>query len=471
MSQNKEEKADPLEDTIAALATPPGEGGIAVIRISGSEARAVTARIFRAASGRALDTFESHTVHLGEIREPSGEVVDQVLVTVFIEPNSYTGEDVIEIGAHGGMAVTRRILNLLYNAGARPAEPGEFTKRAFLNGRIDLTRAEAVIDLIRAGSDRSARVAARQLTGGLTRIFKELREELVKLMAHMEAFLDFPEEDIEVYEDAEMKSRLQELEARMKKLSAGFRRGALIREGARVLILGKPNVGKSSLFNALLERDRALVHDLPGTTRDHIEEALEIDGNLIRLQDTAGLAKAMQHPLDTMGMKRTREALEHADLILFVVDASTELSEDDRDIYGALPEGRPFLVIANKSDLVPAWKPAALHDLTGAAEPVFLSAVTREGFDQLEAAMIRRLGEAGVSAEDSEQLTRLRHKQGVETAREALARAREALDEKKPLECVVEDMRLAVNALRELIGEVYSEDLLDILFSEFCIGK
>ncbi|MDD5218530.1 MAG: tRNA uridine-5-carboxymethylaminomethyl(34) synthesis GTPase MnmE [Candidatus Omnitrophica bacterium] len=459
-----------LEDTIAAIATPIGEGGIAVIRLSGPQALAIIAKVFRPKRKQAIESMVSYTVHYGEIRDPEGKAADQVLVSFFKAPHSYTGEDVVEISTHGGLAVTRRVLNILIQANARHAEPGEFTKRAFLNGRMDLTQAEAVLDLIKAKSQRSLDMAVRQLAGGLSQRLKALKEELMSLYAHLEASIDFPEEDLDVFSNPAIGQKLEGIQYQINKLLASFTRAVLLREGVVIVIVGKPNVGKSSLFNALLERDRALVSPFPGTTRDRLEESLEIEGVYVRIIDTAGLLPAVEHPLERMSMERTRQALREAQLYLYMVDGSCPLEDADRMIFEELDPRKPVLVLVNKSDLAVKLDRQALENMTHEKEHHCLSSKTRAGLEELEKNIL-----AAVLGEDldteSEQITRLRHKNALEIASDAVARAHLSFSAKASLELVTLDLKAALDALKELVGEVYSEDLLDVIFSEFCIGK
>lgn len=456
------------EDTIAALATPAGEGGIAVIRVSGPAAFAIGTHLLVFKSG-SLATFDSHTIHLGTV-QANGAPVDQVMVSIFRAPNSYTGQDVVEISAHGGMAVTQKILQLLFQAGARHAAPGEFTKRAFLNGKIDLMQAEAIVDLIKAKSTKAAEVAARQVAGSLSRQLKGLKERLMKLYAHFEAYLDFPDEHLEVYGQKEIAAGLTQARQEVEALLASFSRAALLREGAVVALVGKPNVGKSSLFNALLERDRALVSPLPGTTRDHLEEYLEIQGAPIRLLDTAGLAHASQDPLDQLGMARTRRVLAEAHAYLLLVDGSAPLDARDHEVMEALDAQKPRLTLVHKSDLPRQVDLKALAALTGQADILFVSSQTREGLEILEKRICTAL--FGPDKEVvGEKITRLRHKNALETALAALQRAEIAFTQQASLEFLSLELKTALESLKELVGEVYSEDLLDIIFAEFCIGK
>ena len=478
-----------LDDTIAAIATPPGESGIAIIRLSGPESVAIAGKIFEARSGNVSD-FDSHTIHYGRIRNEDGKTVDQVYLSLFRSPKSYTGQDVVEISSHGGLVVSRVILNRLIQSGARHAEPGEFTKRAFLNGKIDLVQAEAVIDLIKARSEKSAEIALHQLGGALGAKFQSLKNEILKMMAHIEAFLDFPEEHLEVYSDKEFAQKFDQIQAEIHKLLAGFERGSLLREGVCVVLAGRPNVGKSSLFNALLERDRALVSEHPGTTRDTLEEAIELEGLYLRLIDTAGITDT-QNPVERLGIERTQQFLKQAQLILYIADSSAAFELQDHTILEQVRQsGKPFLICLNKWDLVPkdvilseakdlarfsAKQPfrAGLwpqNDAEAKADVLRLSAKTREGFEALEKKIVEKIL-AVTPAAESEQITRLRHKNALDECGRALDLAKKSFRERQSLEFMAADLKAALDSVRELVGEIYSEDLLDVIFSEFCIGK
>jgi tRNA modification GTPase len=458
-----------LDDTIAAVATPVGEGGIAVIRVSGPGAFEAVEPFFVAHGHEQLSRVPANTLCWGKFMDPNGLPVDQVLISCFRAPRSYTGQDVIEISCHGGFALTKKILGFLLGKGVRHAEPGEFTRRAFLNGKLDLTQAEAVLDLIHAKSDRSLDIAIRQLSGSLSRILKELKDALTRLLAHMEAYLDFPEEDLEANIQTGMQDQFTSIQEKIRSLIASFERNQLIREGMLVTLAGKPNVGKSSLFNALLERDRALVSDLPHTTRDHLEEALEIRGFYVRLRDTAGLISAPEHPLDKMGMDRALGTLQESHVVLFVVDGSLPLEESDRHVLQLIPKNKKIIVLVNKSDLPSRDIAREMKSLLGDKPSIQISAKTREGFGQLEEEIAAYLEQG--NSEAGEQITKLRHKKALETALEAVRCAEKSFQEKMSLEFVTPDLRTALEAMKELTGEVYSEDILDVIFSEFCIGK
>lgn len=458
-----------LDDTIAAISTPPGEGGIGIVRLSGREAIQIAARMFRSGNGTKLEEGKSHTVHFGFIADEKDEMIDQVLVSIFRAPKSYTAEDVIEISAHGGLRVLQNILNLALRLGARQAEPGEFTKRAFLNGRMDLTQAEAVLDLIRARTDRSLGMALEQLKGKLSAEINSIKEELMKIYAHLEAFLDFPDEHLEVYADQEFKNRFENTSTRLRRLIGSFSKGEILREGALVVLVGRPNVGKSSLMNALLDRDRAIVSEIPGTTRDALEESIELNGLWIRLVDTAGLGSS-EHPLDQAAMERAKRYLELGHLFIWMTDASSGLLKEDLAIWEKL-KGKKVIPVINKIDILDAKKDSSeLKKLTDSESICLVSAKTREGIEPLEEKIAFSILKHELN-EESVLITRARHKRALETSLEALEKSIAAFSKQASLEFVALDLKQALDALKEFVGEIYSEDLLDVIFKEFCIGK
>lgn len=452
-----------LDDTIAAIATPPGEGGIGVIRISGPEAISIAAKIVRP----RLQFQTSHTVHHGHIVDQKETVIDEVLVTVFRKPKSYTAEDVIEISGHGGTRVLRHILDLILKNGARHAEPGEFTRRAFLNGRLDLTQAEAVSDLICAKTEKSVESALRQLDGKLSREIHSIKDRLMKIYAHLEAYLDFPDEDLEIYSNEEMKSGFEQTLNRLKSLIGSYQKGHLLRDGACVVICGRPNVGKSSLLNVLLDRDRALVSEIPGTTRDILEESIEIDGLWIRLVDTAGLWTS-QHPLDQAAMERTQTYFSEGDLFLWVVDAGDGLVKDDLSLYEKI-KNKNMIAVMNKTDLKQTKK-INMEKYVVPACTCFVSAKTRQGIETLEKKIVQSILQNELGQEPV-LITRLRHKRALENSVEALEQSYAAFLKGVSLELITPDIKRSLDSLKELVGEIYHEDLLDVIFSEFCIGK
>ncbi len=442
-------------DTIAALSTPSGTGAVALLRVSGPEAAAVAQAVFkgpRLVPRRAL---------FGSVVAADGHRIDDVLLTYFAGPASYTGEDTIEITCHGGVLVTRRVLERLLQAGARAAGPGEFTQRAYLNGKLDLTQAEAVMDVISAQTDRALQAAHRQLDGALGRTILGLREELLGIVAHVEAYIDFPEEDIDPDTGAAMRARMQALMGRLDHLLATADQGRLLREGVRTVLAGAPNAGKSSLLNRLLGFERAIVSDQPGTTRDTIEEVINLHGFPLRLVDTAGLRDSPGDAIEQAGMARTHHQLSDADLILEVVDAS----EPPPASRLVLPhdQGRHVRVL-HKCDLPmdPAWESVA---------GVPVSSRTGAGMDALTARIVAVITEGGSAFEQAEVAVNARHQACLERARSAMAAALGELSSGASMEFVALDLRLAMEALGDIVGRVDVEDLLGAIFSQFCIGK
>lgn len=448
-------------DTIAALSSPSGTGAVALLRVSGPGAPAVAAQVFR--SSRRAGGFPPRLALLGTITDEGGQRIDDVLLTYFPGPASYSGEDTIEISCHGGVLVTRRVLERLFQAGARAAGPGEFTQRAFLNGKLDLTQAEAVMDVISAQTDRALRAAHRQLDGALGRTILSLREELIGLVAHVEAWIDFPEEDIDPDTGQAMQERMAALSRRLDALLATADQGRLLREGVRTVLAGEPNVGKSSLLNRLLGFDRAIVSAQPGTTRDTIEEVINLKGFPLRLIDTAGLRPDTADVIEQAGMTRTEAQLNQADLILEIVDASlppaTRLSLPDTT-------NTRHLLILHKSDLPqhPAWA-----DLPGPG--VAVSSQTGAGLDQLTNRILELITSGGNHLEQAELAVNARHSACLETARKALLAAQDAFACGTSMEYVALDLRLAMEAMGEIVGRVDVEDILGAIFSQFCIGK
>ena len=461
-----------LDDTIAAVSTAPGEGGIGIVRLSGKNAIAVIDRLFISPLKKHLKDARSHTIMYGIIKDPaSSDRIDEVLVTVMKAPMTYTRENVVEVNCHGGTVPLRRILGLVLKEGVRLAEPGEFTRRAFLNGRIDLLQAEAVIDVITAMTDQSERIALQQLEGMLSVEIKAIRDRITELCALIEAYIDFPEEEIEIPEKAGIGTSMRAIRDRLSTLILSFDEGRLFREGAAMAIVGKPNVGKSSLLNALIKKDRAIVTDMPGTTRDIIEESLNIDGLPVRVMDTAGIREA--HNLaEAEGVKRSLAAIEDADIVLAVFDASRPLDQADRQVIKRVKTKKAIVVI-NKCDSIN-------HDFDqGDIElnidtAVKISALKNEGTDVLKKRIVASLLSNNVPSQDvipGLLITNIRHKQLLDNASESLEQARETLERGEPLEVTAFSLRECLDSLGEIIGAVTTEDILDRIFSEFCIGK
>lgn len=442
-------------DTIAALSTPSGTGAVALLRVSGPGARAVAEVVFKGPSltpRRAL---------FGTVTAADGTPLDDVLLTYFAGPASYTGEDTIEISCHGGVLVTRRVLERLLQAGARPAGPGEFTQRAYLNGKLDLTQAEAVMDVISAQTDRALHAANRQLDGALGRTILTLRDDLLGILAHVEAYIDFPEEDIDPDTGAALRGRMDSLRSRLEALLATADQGRLLREGVRTVLAGAPNAGKSSLLNRLLGFDRAIVSEQPGTTRDTIEEVINLQGFPLRLIDTAGLRGATSDTIEQAGMARTHAQLAEADLILEIVDASQPAG--DRLDLPETAAARHVLVL-HKSDL---RRDASWQGVEGVA----VSSITGDGMAALADRLIAVITAGGSAFEQSEVAVNARHQACLERARAALTDAMVEFATGTSVEFTALDLRLALEALGDVIGRVDVEDLLGVIFSQFCIGK
>jgi tRNA modification GTPase len=450
-----------LDDTIVAISTPPGRGGIGVVRLSGPEARRIAAPMLRLnselAAGRAI---------FGELIAPeSGERVDEVVVTFFEKPHSYTTDDVLEISAHGSPVVLRQVVEWAVERGARLAEPGEFTMRAFLNGRLDLTQAEAVRDLIESQTLYQAKVAAQQLEGALSRRLAPIKKELVDLIALLEAGIDFAEDDVPVLPAMEILPRIAAVREPLGKLGASFAYGKLVHEGLTLAIVGRPNVGKSSLFNRLVERERAIVTATPGTTRDLVSETVALGGIPVKLVDTAGLRAALDEA-ESIGVAKSREALADADLVLVVTDASQPAAED-KELLRQVEE-RSHIVVENKIDLAGSRRPAAGSVKNGA---VRTSALTGEGIAELRGEILRHVGgDAGAQVETGF-LTSVRHQRLVRDSLAGLAAAERATRENLPHEMLLLDLYSALRPLDEITGATTADDILNLIFGSFCIGK
>lgn len=445
-----------MTDTIAAISTPFGEGAIAVIRLSGPEAAAVAGRVFR--GRRPVAELPARVQHLGEIVDEAG-VLDEVLLTVFRAPASYTGEEMVEIACHGGILVTRRLLGLLLTHGARSAGPGEFTQRAFLNGKMDLTQAEAVMDLIRAQTDLGLRAATEQLEGRLGGRVRELREALLEVLAHVEAYIDFPEEEIAPETGAALARRLESVREGIGRLLQTADQGRVLREGVRTVIYGAPNVGKSSLLNRLLGYERAIVSDIPGTTRDTIEEVVNLRGIPVRLVDTAGVREASD-AIEREGIARTLRHLERADLVLHVADASQPCPA------GSAAFAPGSLLVLNKSDLGehPGW---------AGREAVRISCLegAEHGLDPLVEAIFERAMGSGGARGDAAIAINARHQDCLKRAEQDVNAALAALAEGLSAEFIALELRGALDAVGDVVGRVDTEDLLGKIFSTFCLGK
>jgi tRNA modification GTPase len=471
-----------LEDTICAIATPAGEGGIGIVRLSGPNALVVASQVVRLRSGHPLSSVPSHMLHLADLVFPASDkrtesrvvhkkstasgFLDEALVVYMKAPRSFTAEDVVEIQSHGGALVLGMVCKVCVESGARMAEPGEFTKRAFLNGRLDLSQAEAVLDTIRATSSVGLKIAQRQLRGDLAREVEQARTSLLTVLAHVEAGIDFVDEDISFLQRDELLRIVREAFAVIQKLEATAQEGRILRDGARVVILGRPNVGKSSLLNRLLREERAIVTAIPGTTRDVIEESIDLDGVMIRLVDTAGVRET-EDIVEREGIKRARAAQDEADLLLVVMDGSAPLTNDDRELLSAVRH-RKHLVLLNKADLADV----VAKDTALAGRLVYvISAKTGFGVEMVKSALRVHLVSGGFEAAESITVTNVRHRDALRRAGKSLGEALGSVQCGMAGELVSIDVRAAADALGEITGAITTDEILGRIFSEFCIGK
>jgi tRNA modification GTPase len=445
-----------IRDTIAAISTPPGRGGIGIIRLSGSQARAIAERILR-----NPPEWKAWSAALAELPDSSGQTVDHVVVTFFAQPRSYTAEDVVEISCHGSPAVLRFALERACQAGARLAEPGEFTLRAYLNGRIDLPQAEGVRDLIEATTLYQARIAAQQAEGSVSRRLRPVKEQLLGLIALLEAGIDFAEDDIDVAPAAEILRRVEPVDAAIAELIASFAYGKLVHDGFTLAIVGRPNVGKSSLFNRLLEQDRAIVTNIPGTTRDLVSETAALEGIPVKFVDTAGI-RLGQDLVETLGIERSYQAMADADLTVVVVDGSEPLTQEDRELIHRAREQGKYLVAINKSDL---------PNLADAPEGLAVSALTGAGIAEARRGIVEALAPKGRLEQEGGFITSLRHEQLLKEAKEALEQAARATTLGIPHEMILLDLYAALRPIDAITGATTADDILNRIFSTFCIGK
>lgn len=454
-------------EPIAALATAPGIGAIAVVRVSGEGAIAITNRFFR---GKNLTQQESHTAHFGTLRNADGSIIDEVLVTIFHTPKSFTKEDVVEISCHGSEFIIQQILRRLTTEGARLAKPGEFTQRAFLNGQFDLVQAEAVADLIASDSDASHRAALTQLRGGFSKQLKVLRQQLIDFVALVELELDFGEEDVEFAHRDKLRQLMLDIRRVLHPLIDSFSTGNAIKNGVPTVIIGKPNAGKSTLLNALLNEEKAIVSDIPGTTRDVIEDELFLDGIRFRLIDTAGLRQATDQ-IEAIGIERTQQKMRDAALVVYLFDGKNVLPDELRiAVEDVRLSGKPYLLVGNKLDAIDDLKRQALQNIVG-EKIVWISAAQKTHLDELKAALSARVRTDSAVQTGSAVVTNARHYEHLTGTDDALARAITGLNSGVTPDWLAMDLRVALRHLGELTGEITTDDLLESIFSKFCIGK
>jgi len=457
-------------DTIAAISTPEGDGGISIVRLSGKESLKVADRIFRSSGGKSPSTYESHTMRHGYICLPDiGEIVDEVLLTVMRSPKTYTREDIVEINCHGGIVFSKRVLEACLAEGVRLAEPGEFTKRAFLNGRIDLSQAEAVLDVIKSETDFSSRIAARHLRGEFSEKMRNFRNEIIEILSRVELAIDFSDEDVKFSNEEEIKKRLEKVRDSVVNMLQTADAGMMLRNGASVVIAGRPNVGKSSLMNALLRRDRVIVAPTSGTTRDIIEENVNIGGVKVSLSDTAGIIDT-EDKIEQEGIKRSLDKLDLSDIVIFMLDYSRPLSSRDENIYNRI-KSKNVIILANKTDLKKKLDVAKAEKLFAPEKILRLSILKKKGLEDIENAVKRKLFKGNIIMPESCVITNLRHKKILEKVLETIERAGKVFSDEHNGELLASDLNESVHELGLIIGETAESDVLDKIFSQFCIGK
>ncbi|HQD51185.1 MAG TPA: tRNA uridine-5-carboxymethylaminomethyl(34) synthesis GTPase MnmE [Defluviitaleaceae bacterium] len=457
-----------IDDTIAAISTPPGVGGIGIIRVSGRDAFSIVNSIFRSKKVKDLSSVKSHTIHYGHIVD-GDSLIDEVLVSVMKAPNTYTKEDVVEINCHGGMVSVKKVLEQVLKNGARLAEPGEFTKRAFLNGRIDLSQAEAVIDIINSKTENSLKLAVNQLEGRLSKEIKKIMDKIIEIMAHIETSIDYPEYDLEEINYDNLENNIKEIRKEIRHLLETADSGKIMREGVKTVIVGKPNVGKSSLLNALLREQRAIVTSIPGTTRDVLEEYINISGIPFKIIDTAGIRET-NDIVEKIGVDRSKELLELADLIIFIIDLSVPLTEEDRYIMDLVKE-RKTLVILNKTDKETVINKKEIYDKFINNKVLEMSTKNPEDIERLEETLKEMFDEGHFNIDDSAVISNMRHKNALIKANNSLEDVLKSISMNMPVDFLSIDLSNAYNFLGEITGETIEEDLINKIFSEFCLGK
>ncbi len=464
-------ESDPVdsEPTIVAIATPRGEGGLSVIRLSGANSVAIAGALFVKGNGLPLDDkIIPQKAYFGEVREDNGTCIDEAILTWFKAPKSYTAEDVVEICVHGGEFVSLKVLQRCLEEGASMAEPGEFTRRAFVNGRIDLSQAEAVIDVIHSASDQALKTATSQLKGNLSKTLSQLYDDLIAVLSQLSAAIDFPEDDLKFVQQAELLRKIGAIQSSITTLLGTYRQGKIFREGARVLLIGKPNAGKSSLMNALLDEERAIVTPHSGTTRDLLEERIRIRDIHINLIDSAGLRENPE-AIEEIGIERTRKALEESDLAVVLFDQSRPLDENDRLLISAAND-KERIAVLNKCDLAEEIDRYEIKEYLPKTVMISISATTHQGLADLKDAIYEKVARSGNNSE-SVVISRERHRSALAQTQVALDRAKESVENQLSEEFIAVDVHMAMDHLGGIVGKNFDEDLLDQIFNEFCIGK
>ncbi|WP_113672965.1 tRNA uridine-5-carboxymethylaminomethyl(34) synthesis GTPase MnmE [Vallitalea guaymasensis] len=459
-----------VNNTIAAISTSLSASGIGIIRISGEDAIIIADKLFVSKKNKKLIEQKTHTIHYGNIIDPeSNEIIDEVLVSVMKEPNTYTKENIIEINCHGGVIVMQKILHLVLSNGARLAEPGEFTKRAFLNGRMDLSSAEAVIDIINAKTELSLESSVNQLKGNIYREIKNIRSKLIELIAHIEASIDYPEYDYEELGEDMVLNNLDGIKEKVSKLLNSADDGKIIREGIKTVIVGKPNVGKSSLMNALLNEDRAIVTDVAGTTRDVLEEYMNIKGIPLRIIDTAGIRET-EDIVEKIGVNKSEELVQEADLVILMLDASSDLTEEDRYIFNLI-KNKKTIVLLNKIDLPVRITEEFVNEEVKNTKVISTSLKDNKGLDDIEKAIKDMFLIGDINFNDNLYITNIRHKVSLENAIDSLNSVKESIEMGMPEDCWSIDLKNSYDYLGEITGDSVSDDIIHQIFSQFCLGK
>lgn len=459
-----------LYDTIAAISTPMSSAGIGIIRISGSDAFQILDRIFQGKRKFSIQKVKSHTIHYGHIIDPVyHKIYDEVLVSVMVAPNTYTRENVVEINTHGGIMVMQTILNLVLKNGARLAEPGEFTKRAFLNGRLDLSQAEAVMDIIHSKTELAMHESVKQLNGSVKKQIEEFKKEILTLIAHIEASIDYPEYDIDELNFDTVLVQCKSIQLKMENLMDSYHNGKIIREGIKTVIVGKPNVGKSSILNALLKEQRAIVTEIAGTTRDTLEEYMNVHGIPLKLIDTAGIRET-EDVVEKIGVSKSKDMIKEADLVLFVVNGSEPLTNEDLEIIQMIQE-QQVIILLNKSDLeVIVSKDELIHQIPKATI-IETSAIHYTGLSELENTIKNEFMHGKIFQNDEIMIHNIRHKNSLMKARDSIEKVIESIERGMPEDCWAIDIRDAYDRLSEITGDLVNDDVIAQIFSQFCLGK
>ena len=459
------------EDTIAAVATPFGTGGTGKIRISGPDAYKIGDILFRSAkNNKKISEQKTYTAHYGHIVDPKRDkIIDEVVALLMKSPHSFTGENVLEFDCHGGMTPLRSVLDLVLENGARLAEPGEFSRRAFLNGRIDLAQAEAIIEIINSKTDKGLDIAVDQLSGKLSVKVDEIKEEAVEILAHLEAAIDYPEDEIEGFSSKRLADRLEHIKEEIKKLLSTSQQGKIYKEGLKTVIVGKPNVGKSSLLNYFLEEKRAIVTDIPGTTRDVIEEYVNLKGIPLKIIDTAGI-RDTENEVEKIGVERTRQSASKADLVLFMLDISQGITMEDKEIYKLIKE-KPVIVIVNKTDLNSELSRSNIEKEFSEHNILWISLLEEEGLDNLRNEIMDEILKDEIETDADLIITRSRHKNALKKSLSAVKRVIVSHETNLPYDFLTIDLKDCLNALGEITGETVAEDIIDRIFTDFCLGK